>query len=265
MPRKITETDIVNLLKSYGLMIPSKTVILEKDSFTDIMQRYTNANVNLAEFYHENSKLSKYNIEGISAINIQDLNSLIRSIALLPRNIPLPKIPFENNWKSKARKEIASEIQVFHILRELTDEDCTFFFDCEFKIITSEGKFLTYDPSSKNLYIHKQNTLPFEKLHELLLIKDTAISDIKCIIVIIGVFIRNAVLFGTRGYRKTLIDTGRAAEYLMTKLNNTDLSVKIISEFFDREINMAAGCDGVEKAVLIVMTIRQNSDRKKVL
>ena len=64
-------------------------------------------------------------------------------------------------------------------------------------------------------------------------------------------FARNDVLFGPRGYRRTLMETGRLAEKFAQEAAQRNLTARPIYEFVDRDVDRVIYADGVELGALI--------------
>lgn len=260
MPIKITQKDIHESIESGHLPIPSKTLPFEKNSLTDVVQRFSNANTNLAELYHENSKLSKYNLEGIAGRKIDDLASFKKSIVRAPRNIPLPQVSRSNdNTCAEKGNSKYLQLELLSIFNKLAHDDCTLFYDCELKLVVPDSQVLTYDPSSKSLYLEqKYSTMTvYKTLSESLLIEEDSLQGEESFIMISSSFPRNMSLYGIRGYRRTLLDAGRIGEYIRQELHKLDYDSKMITEFYDREINILIGLDGIERAAILAISLRR--------
>jgi hypothetical protein len=70
-----------------------------------------------------------------------------------------------------------------------------------------------------------------------------------------GNFPRNEILFGTRGYRKTLIEAGQLVETVMSKATQLGLVTWPIYDFADRLLDSALEFDGTEQSVLVAFEI----------
>ena len=74
-------------------------------------------------------------------------------------------------------------------------------------------------------------------------------------LLVLGSFARNDILFGPRGYRRTLVEAGRMAEEVVANADRSGISRRVIYEFIDRELDSVMEADGVEQGTLIVIEL----------
>jgi hypothetical protein len=72
---------------------------------------------------------------------------------------------------------------------------------------------------------------------------------------VIGNFARNDLLFGARGYRRTLIEAGRVTEKIRELAVALKLGPRLRLEFADRVADEILECDGVEERILAVVEL----------
>ncbi len=76
---------------------------------------------------------------------------------------------------------------------------------------------------------------------------------------LIGCFARNDLLWGARGYRRTLLSGGRIAERIAAIAFQVGLQTRIIYEFDDHRVDAAIDVDGVEEGTLAVIELRSEN------
>jgi hypothetical protein len=253
--KRISFTELLEELISNKISMPQKTTYLERNSLTDVTQRFTNVNYNIAELYHENSKLSKYTIEEMVVKKLDDVKSFKERTVLTPYKVALPNF----NFKKESSKEhnrlfaIAKLAEVLHELMKTPD----LLYSLDLKIVLNTGDLLWFNPAQNELYIERSlSTLEMSNLQECIFdVSSIPIKSYQVGICIVGLFLRNMVLYGIRGYRKTLIEAGQVAQFISQKLEMVNLQTDIITEFHDRDMDLLLGCDGIERSILLTLWI----------
>src|SRR5262249_61608901 len=72
---------------------------------------------------------------------------------------------------------------------------------------------------------------------------------------LIGCFARNDVLFGPRGYRRTLLEAGQVTTGLLAEAGRLGLDAVPIFEFTDRDLDAVIEADGIEEGTLVALAI----------
>src|SRR5207244_1883798 len=80
------------------------------------------------------------------------------------------------------------------------------------------------------------------------------------IIFIMGCFARNDLLFGARGYRRTLLEAGTVAQHILNQANQLGIGTSLLYEFADRDVDSVLETDGVEDASLVALELKGNAD-----
>lgn len=239
----LSDSELLKVLISNKISLPPKTIHLEKNSITDITQRYVNTNWNIAEMYHENSKLSRYNIEAIlsnsrSKSFITKFVNGVRSVSQLEKA----------SCKYGLNMENPILYNILNIFKSI--ENINLLYSIELYILIRKSQsLLCFDNSSKSLYLDRNlSDSQIKDFSEGFNYENPGNSDF-CIC-IIGVFIRNMLLFGIRGYRKTLVEAGRIGQHIIDKLKEKGIESKMITEFFDRDLDRILECDGIERSII---------------
>jgi hypothetical protein len=117
-----------------------------------------------------------------------------------------------------------------------------------------------YDPLSETFRIVKELTA--DELGRLRAglnsVERVAVEDPHdcLLLLVIGSFARNEVLFGIRGYRRTLIEAGRLIESILEQANEAGLAGKVSYDFMDREVDSVMEADGTEQGTLAAINMR---------
>ncbi|MCM3905796.1 MAG: hypothetical protein ND866_29235 [Pyrinomonadaceae bacterium] len=72
---------------------------------------------------------------------------------------------------------------------------------------------------------------------------------------VMGNFARNDVLYGSRGYRRTLVEAGRVTDRVLHKAAELQLVAKCRCEFIDRDIDAVLEADGIEEGTIVVIEL----------
>jgi SagB-type dehydrogenase family enzyme len=75
------------------------------------------------------------------------------------------------------------------------------------------------------------------------------------LVLLTGVFPRNAQRFGNRGYRYTMLEAGMLAERFGQCASQLGLTASCAPEFVDDELNRLLGIDGIDEAVVLGIAV----------
>jgi hypothetical protein len=73
---------------------------------------------------------------------------------------------------------------------------------------------------------------------------------------LVASFARNQMLYGPRGYRRTLIEGGRLIEHMLSRAAASGYASNVWLEFADRHIDDFVEADGIEEATIAVLDMR---------
>jgi hypothetical protein len=73
---------------------------------------------------------------------------------------------------------------------------------------------------------------------------------------LVASFARNQMLYGTRGYRRTLVEAGGLIEHILQQAKASNSQSTLWLEFVDRRIDAFAEADGIEEGTAAVMEMR---------
>jgi len=238
-------------LCQFQLDWPGKTVRLERNSLLDHQQRPTSPNVSVAELYHENSKLYPNMLGELAAARgkVKDLRqAFIRRRAAVAARHP-PEQAFDH---LPVRQLLTAAAQTI---------DHELFYAVELRV--AAGNLLaTHEPSTDTLQTVKH--LSPEDLVNLrsalrLTISADALPE-GPMLFLIGCFARNDVLFGARGYRRTVLEAGQVTAGLLAEAERLGLDTVPIFEFTDRDLDAVMEADGIEEGALVAIAIGEAED-----
>lgn len=226
-----------------AVMWPGRTTRMERDSLSDYTSRSTSGAVSIAELYHENSKLTAENLAELASTSV-DVTAL-RQEFLRRRTIWATNaldIDKESSWAS-----LASE--VFRVVPDL-------FYAVDVRIVIDKA-VAEYEPGAGLRMI--RNLVPGQ--HRDLLAAVRLLDpvgdgpDPRAIVMLMGCFPRNDILFGARGYRRTLIEAGQLTQEVARKAAEFGHVATVRCELADRKLDSMMEADGVEYSVVVAIEL----------
>lgn len=220
---------------------PWKSVRLERSSLLDSRERCTSPNVAIAELFHENSKLFPQMLDELAfshldldavrrravearaavlqAQGVDELDATAPWVRVIRRSAEV--VPMGLLYAVEVRIATADHLAVHEplsnrvrVVKRLTAADCA-------RLQTATGLGLRHcDPASGTLFV-------------------------------VGAFIRNALLYGSRGYRRTLLEAGQVAQHIRAAAEVEGMGLVEAFEFIDREVDNVLELDGIEHGSLI--------------
>jgi hypothetical protein len=229
---------------------PGKTVQLERDSLLDYRHRSTSPNVSVAELYHENSKLYPNMLGELAAtrVKVDDFRQefVRRRAALVTERTPEPGL--HRDYR-----------RLLTALSKATRPELSYALELR---VAADGLLAIHEPSTDTLRIVKHlSPGDLTKLGNALRL--TVSSDLVLqgpVLFVIGSFARNDVLFGPRGYRRTLLETGLMLAGLLAEAERLGLGAVSIFEFADRDVDAVMEVDGVEEGTLAALALGKVAD-----
>ena len=222
---------------------PGKTVRLEPSTLESYCQRSASARISLAELYHENSKLFPALVADLTAVRVD--HAQLRHEYLRHRA--------ESRAQDKA-------VQLSSGLGELVNKIAPaippeLFYATELRFVQS-GMLTSYEPLSRQLHLTKRLTVADTgRLNAAINLIEQTDQPGEDLIFVIGNFARNDLLFGARGYRRTLIEAGRVTEKIREIAVELKLAPRLRLEYADRAVDEILECDGVEEGSLAVVQL----------
>ena len=204
---------------------PGKTTRLERDSIRDLTGRAASAQTAVAELYHENSKLFRARLPELAASDLDV--SVVRREFVRRRATTLASLP------SHRPEHLVSEL-LASVARDVEPE--LFLGD-----VLVEYKRLGAD-DREDLRAALEPFGGTERAGGPLLF-------------IVASFARNELLFGARGYRRTLLEAGQLANELLMLAERAGMTAGLLFDFDDWKVDAALEADGVEEGTLAVVEL----------
>jgi hypothetical protein len=246
----LTARDFLKEVGRLSLDWPGKTVRLERDSLYDHWQRPVSHQPSIAELYHENSKLFDAVVGELvaSRTNVEELRRTVaeqRSGAMRERggtSVELPSAIGELLVDASSGLESA-------------------LFAVEIRVLIG-ANLAIFDPVRKAAYAMKV-LAPAElsAVDTSLTLMGTAPSHGpgRTLFFVTASLARNQILFGPRGYRRSLLEAGQVCQRLLDHIAASGLAATVWFEFADRPIDAAVEVDGIEEATIAVIEAREKT------
>jgi SagB-type dehydrogenase family enzyme len=102
------------------------------------------------------------------------------------------------------------------------------------------------------IFVHSLEILSQENSTKGSIIKKWALAG--SMIVITGVFERNIVKYGDRGYRHVLVEAGHIAQNFYLNAAAEDIAISGIGGYVDDDFHKLLDVDGIEESVIYILT-----------
>ncbi len=244
----ITPRKLIAQLLHAPLDAPWKTVRQERNSLLDYRQRLTSSNLSVAELYHENSKLFPQMLPELTVVRLpadEFRREVIGRRSAVVRANGASPLCLDPGWR-----DLISGV------REVTALEL--FYAIELRIL--DGQLLAlHEPASDTLQVIKQLSASDQgQLRRALRLTSTPEEPPHSgpLLFILGRFACNDVLFGPRGYRRTLLEAGQVAQELLHQARQRRLTVRPLYEFIDRDVDAVLEADGIEEGTVAVFELR---------
>jgi hypothetical protein len=244
--RQISVQKVLEELRYSALHWPGKTVRLRGNTVQDYLNRPASHSISIAELFHENSNLHPSNVGELLA-SCTDIGAFKRRVleeehrcAVRSRNPPVA-VPGALGTLLSALKSQA---------------DPSLFYAIEVRVLL-EDRLLSWDapsamfPSSTEVGGSENASLQ----RAIRLLAPGLDSRFEAVVFVIGWFARNDILFGPRGYRRTLFEAGSLTQELLRCAATLNVKAAAITEFIDVDLNAVLDLDGVEEGVVAVVPI----------
>jgi hypothetical protein len=224
---------------------PWKSVRLERSSLLDGRERCTSPNVAIAELFHENSKLFPQMLDELAFRHL-DLEALrrraveARATALQAHGVD--ELDATSPWVRVIRR--SAEVVPVGLL-----------YAVEVRIATVDS-LAVHEPISNGVRVVKR----LAAADRARLQTATGFGPHDCdpasgTLFVVGAFIRNALLYGSRGYRRTLLEAGQVAQHIKAAAEVEGLGLVEAFEFIDRDVDDVLELDGIEHGSLIAFGV----------
>ncbi len=224
---------------------PGKTTRLRRDSVQDVRQRSASHAPGLGELFHENSKLYPAGIGELAASRFD--TDTVRSGFLTRRG-------------SGSRRAAAMGPEWFATVRPLLGAVAQqrrrlLFYALELRV--SDGAWIAqYEPLTNELFPIKAIGRPeYEAVSQALQLIGPPRTQPAALVFVVASFVRNEVLYGARGYRRTLMEAGRLAEALVVQAELSSVELRPVFEYHDRVVDHFVEVDGVDAGTVLVLEL----------
>jgi hypothetical protein len=224
---------------------PGKTTRLQRDSAQDVRQRATSQVPAPGELYHENSKLYPARVKELvaSRLDADDVREMyLHRKAAGSR----PAAALDTEWFGNVRP----------LLRAVARRGRSpLFYALELRV--SDGAWLAqYEPVTDKLFAIKEIAREnYEEVSRALRLFGPQRTAPAGLVFVVGSFVRNEVLYGVRGYRRTLFEAGQLAEILLAEAELRTLAINLVLDFHDRAVDRFVEVDGLEVGTVTVLEL----------
>jgi len=236
--------DVLREATDFELVWPSKTFYLEKNSTVEVRLRSTSPSLSVAELYHENSKLFPEIAGQLAAASLGVTQ--FRRATFAGAKVKTPP-------KSALTDSVITQLLSFVTARI----DLELYYALELRILVGDAIFL-YNPAYK-VFSRIKTIAPIDKERlrcavNLILPLMTGSSETYWVF-IVGRFARNALLFGDRGYRRTVLEAGSLLSEILRGAEHLGVKGLAAYEFTDRDVDAILEVDGVEDGTLVAVRL----------
>jgi hypothetical protein len=239
--RKVFETICYS-----ALHWPGKTTSLAPSSLEAYLQRPGLGSISIAELYHENSKLHP----AVAA-------------SLLATRTDGNKFRHETLVKAAAGRAVNRHAPIsvperLEAVLRAAQADCgpDLFYAVELRVLIDHSLFL-WEPLGVSFTVLKQLAKDdLATLHAALEVMGSRTGrQADPLLIVLGWFARNELLLGARGYRRTLLEVGRAVQALVSGAGTQGIRAEILTEFTDIDLDAVVEADGVEQGTVAVIAL----------
>jgi hypothetical protein len=224
---------------------PGKTTRLRRDSVQDVRQRSASTNVALGELYHENSKLYPGRCDELAASRL-DLDAV--------------RLAFLRRRAEGKRPTSSPDVERFAAIRPLLSVTtrsgrAPLFYALELRV-ADDALVARHEPLMDTLVVLKDTAVKeYAALRRGLQLLGPISTSPSALLFIIASFVRNEVLYGARGYRRTLIEAGQLAEIITIEADRLQIPVRPVLEFHDRSVDEFMEVDGIEQGTALILEV----------
>ena len=243
---------LFNQVLNTPLYWPGKTVRLERNSLLDYCQRSTSAHISVAELYHENSKLFPQMLSELtgSLIQVDEFRrEFLRRRAMVIQASGIAGLSL-CRWR---HRELLTTV-VKSTALEL-------FYVVELRLVIGD-LLATREPISDTLSVVKHlsayDIAGMGRALQLMATADVPFHN-GPLLFILGSFARNDLMFGPRGYRRTLLEAGQVAQEISRQAKQLGVAARLFYEFIDRDVDAVMEADGVEQGTLMAFELGEVS------
>lgn len=250
--RDLSKEELINFIES-GQIVPSlNSLELERNSLSDYRYRLTSRHQNLAELYHENSKLNEFNKSTIISDEVlfNEVRNWYLSTTCKVKEEDIDRRKSGDFFREISSFPIPIRGLLSHLLRD--KQSIGFLYSLDLLLLYGERVYRLI-PYSEYLML--------EKTYEDISLFSSAVlngSRGECSLAIaylavIGLPWRHMIFEGPRGYRSMLMGAGSFLNNISRAVKEHPMLMKVYNSFLDNKINRFLNLDGVESYVLSVV------------
>ena len=213
----------------------------------DYRHRSMSAHVSIAELYHENSKLFQERLPELSV-------ALVRADAI--RKEFLERRAVVVNASGTAPLELDQNYREL-LLGVTRTTPADLFYAVELRVVAGD-LVAVHEPLSNVLQVVKRlSTDEIGMVTRAIRLMQSPDAERLSgpLLILVGSFARNDILFGARGYRRTLLEAGRIAQEIFCNAERLSVETRAVYEFIDRELDRVMEADGIEQSTLMVFEL----------
>jgi hypothetical protein len=243
---RYTADQLLNAVLFGSLAWPGRTVRLERDSLLDYRNRPISGHVPVAELYHENSKLSPALLPtlALSAVDPGELRrEFLRRRGALARLATGDQLGGMERWSE--------------VLGPVAERSLEQFYAIELRVADG-GAVAAYEPAGNAFRLVKNlDDREREQLDTAVSLVDTGegVPHPAPLLLVLACFPRNEIIFGQRGYRRTLLEAGQVTQQVVSSAAERGRTARIHYEFVDRDVDRIMEVDGIEYSTVIAIAI----------
>jgi hypothetical protein len=231
---------------------PGKTLRLDADSLDRYQQRPLSRAVSIGELYHENSKLiperaSEWLCDGLDARSFK-LSVVHAMSEVAAAAAPIPPVPLPEHLAAVLARYPAAlpeEVRYAVDVRPLVGNRVT-----------------VHEPGAdgcRALRVLSRSEL--EALEAGVYAgRSGGGAGHATLVFVVGMFARNAILYGERGYRSTLLESGATLHAIAAGAAELNMPAHVITEFDDHRVDSILDLDGIEAGTLAVVSLGRPAD-----
>ena len=244
-------------LKLEETLLPAlNSLDLRRTAETDYLYRFSATSQNIAELFHENSKLSPH-----STLTVPGDSSVVEDARewYFATSYGIGKETFDPEHADRVKLDTVDLPEPLRPLIERATEpgemcDLLYGIDLFFRC---ENRILRALPTRDFVWVERSVEAPaWEQVQRAVIGLPGADPETpRHFLFLVGCPWRYMMFYGPRGYRRTLVDAGRLIGRLEHEAARRDLQVLVAEDFFDNQIDRFLLLDGVERSTLAVLVL----------
>jgi len=210
------------------------------------------AEVSIAELYHENSKLYPQMVSTLDAMRVKPDSFRRYFVERRARTV-----------RARAGASMAVDGPWTLLLSEVSKSmKPELFYAVELRLLVGQ-QLAVHVPITESLQLTKK--LSAKELDDLRIaltlidgLQESLRGDV--FLFVVGNFARNDILFGPRGYRRTLLEAGLATQQVLNHAQKLGIRAHARYEFTDHDLDALVEADGTEEGVLAAVEMEAGHD-----